>query len=120
VKKVAYVSGPYRDNRGIHFVKQNIREAEAVALELWRMGYAVICPHMNTAFLDGACPDGVWLAGDLELLDRSDLIVMMPRHIESQGALAELVHAAIRGTPIFYWPVDEPLLVENAKVVKAR
>ena len=72
--KVAYVCGPYRADT-ICGVVENIRAAEAVALELWRMGFAVICPHKNSALFDGAAPDSVWLKGDLEILIRGDLLV---------------------------------------------
>jgi len=65
--KVAYISGPYRAAT-VHGVVENIRRAERVALKYWQLGYAVICPHTNTALFDGAAPDDVWLAGDLELL----------------------------------------------------
>lgn len=45
---VIYVAGPYRgkDNYVIH---QNVAKAEALALEVWKMGNAAaICPHLNT------------------------------------------------------------------------
>ncbi len=41
--KIAYTAGSYRASTEYGLV-QNIRKAEAVAIELWKMGYAVICP----------------------------------------------------------------------------
>lgn len=96
--KVAYISGPYRAPT-IRGIVENIRRAEAVALEYWRQGYAVICPHLNTRLFDGACPDETWLAGDLVILERCDVIVMIPRWENSAGALAELNHARELGIP---------------------
>lgn len=96
---VAYIAGPYRadSHYGIH---QNIASAEAVAMKYWRLGYAVICPHKNTAHFDGAMPDETWLKGDLEILKRCDVIVMMRGYKCSDGALAELKYARQHGLKI--------------------
>jgi hypothetical protein len=63
--KRAYVSGPYRADTQ-EGIDQNIAEAREIAVALWRMGYSVFCPHLNTAHFDGLAPDSVWLEGDLE------------------------------------------------------
>lgn len=108
--KVAYTAGPYRSPVGAYGVARNIRAAEEVAVELWRMGYAVICPHKNTAFFDGAADDSVWLEGDLELLSRSDLVVMVPGWESSAGATEEHGVAGLHDIPIYYWPADSGTL----------
>jgi hypothetical protein len=90
--EVAYIAGPYRAATPSGIVA-NIRHAEKYAKKYWLRGYAVICPHMNTALFDGVAPDEVWLAGDLELLKRSDVIVMVPGWENSRGAQAELEYA---------------------------
>ena len=100
--KVAFVSGPYRSDTESGIVR-NIREAEKVAIELWCMGYAVICPHKNTSLLGGLCDDSVWLEGDLELLKRSDCIVMTSGWQISEGSRIEHRHAKRGNIPIFYW-----------------
>ena len=96
-KKVVYIAGPYRGDT-LYEIVRNIRRAEAVAFKYWHMGFAVICPHMNTALLDGACPD----EGDLELLRCCDIIVMMKGYSDSTGALAELKEAKKRGMEIIF------------------
>ena len=48
--KLAYIIGPYRADT-IYQIKKNIEKAEETALKYWKKGYAVICPHLNTAFL---------------------------------------------------------------------
>lgn len=63
--RVAYVIGPYRAGT-VRGIVENIRRAEEVALALWRLGFAVICPHKNTALFDGAAPDSVWAAMEPE------------------------------------------------------
>ena len=54
--KVIYVSGAYRAPTEYE-VGLNIRRAEEAAIRLWMDGWAVICPHKNTARLGGVVPD---------------------------------------------------------------
>src|SRR5436309_15845129 len=86
--KVVYVAGPFR-GKSYWDQENNIRRAETLALDAWRLGCAVICPHTNTRFFDGAVPDSVWLDGDLELLKRCDAVLMTPDWLKSTGASAE-------------------------------
>ncbi len=102
--RVAYVAGRYRAPT-VRGIVENIRRAEEVALELWKLGFAVICPHANSALFDGACDDSVWLAGSLELMRRSDLVVLVPGWEDSAGTLAEVAEADLI-MPVYEWPVD--------------
>lgn len=99
--KVVYVAGPFRGPNAWE-IERNIRRAETLALEVWRMGAAVICPHTNTRFFQGAADDDVWLKGDLELLSRCDAVLMTPDWGKSSGATAEHLFASQREIPIFY------------------
>ena len=107
--KIAYVGGPYNAD-SIYNVVQNIRRAEFVALSLWKMGYAVICPHKNSSLLDGECPRQTWIDGDLEILQRCDLLVVLPNYEDSSGTRDEISQAGVSDIPIFYWPDDIPKL----------
>lgn len=99
--KVVYVAGPFRADTPWG-VEQNIRRAEAFALELWRTGkFAVICPHTNTRFFDKAAPDDVFLQGDLAILKRCDAVVLIPGWGRSKGSNAEVVAAWSAGIPVF-------------------
>lgn len=100
--KVVYVAGPYR-GKSEHEVVQNIRRAEALALEVWREGAACICPHKNTALFGGAhgLSDSVWLKGDLELISRCDAVIMTPDYERSAGAIDEMNLAYRLGLPVF-------------------
>ena len=100
-KKVVYVAGPFRGANAWE-IEQNIRRAETLALEVWRLGAACICPHANTRFFQGAAPDDVWLEGDLELVRRSDALLLAPRWERSRGATGEVAVAQTHGIPIFY------------------
>jgi len=101
--KIAYIAGPYRSKTEWDLV-QNIRCAEAVAIKYWMLGYATICPHKNTAHLGGVngIDDSVWLEGDLEMLRRSDVVVMLPTWKNSQGATAELELAQKLGKEVIF------------------
>lgn len=104
-----YVAGPFRcasthmpgqqDNWGI---QQNIMRAMALALEVWRMGGAALCPHANTAFYQNAAKDEVWLDGDLALLAKCDAVLMTPDWRRSTGARAEHEFAKSRRIPVLY------------------
>jgi len=86
--KLVYIAGPYR-GKTISDVIQNIRNAEKIAIKYWKMGYAVICPHKNTALFDGLCEDKVWMGGDIEILKRCDIIVLLSTWKNSTGTIAE-------------------------------
>ena len=93
--KLLYIAGKYCDARGEWYQHLNIELSKRVARFFWMKGYAVICPHSNTAFMGDSCPDNWdrWLNGDLEILGRCDMIVMLPNYLDSPGALKELEHA---------------------------
>lgn len=106
--KLAYTAGPYRA-KTLHGVMENIGNAESAMIDLLRLGYAVICPHKNTALLDGVMGNNdanFWLKMDLVMLERCDCIVMIPGWERSEGAKAEKKFAESKGIPIFYWPRD--------------
>ena len=107
--KLAYTAGPYRA-KTLHGVMENIRAAELTAIDLWRIGFAVICPHKNTALLDGTLGEDdshIWIEGDLVMLERCDCIVMIPGWERSEGARAEKEFAEDAKIPVFHWPMDK-------------
>jgi hypothetical protein len=101
--KVVYVAGAYRGSCEWE-VEANIRKAEAIALQLWKMGAVAICPHKNTAHFGGALPDERWLQGDLELVRRSDAVCCAPGWEESEGARGEVALAHELAIPVFANP----------------
>jgi len=100
--QLCYVIGPYRSKEGVHGIKQNIENAEKLALELWKLGYAVICPHKNTGFFDGAAHDDVWLKGDLEILKRCDFAVTVDGWENSMGGTNEVKFCKEHNIPVFH------------------
>lgn len=96
---IAYISGPYRAD-AIWKMHANIERARQTAMEYWRKGWAVICPHLNSAFMDGIVPDDAFIEGDLAILrrlDRRDAIVMLPGWAGSEGSRYEHALAVERG-----------------------
>lgn len=97
---VVYLAGPFR-GRNHYAIHRNICRAEDLALQVWQLGAACLCPHLNTAHFQGAAPDDVWLEGDLAMLAKCDAILMTPDWTSSSGARAERDFAADRSIPIF-------------------
>ena len=98
--KIIYVAGPYRADTE-NGVFENIMRARKKARELWLEGWVVICPHMNTAFMDGGDPQR-YLDGSLEILKRCDAIYMLRDYPLSEGAHAEFSQAMRDGLEIYY------------------
>jgi len=103
--KVIYVAGKYRDKRGEYYVRENIRAAEIAALDVWEQGAVAICPHKNTALLDGArgLNNDTWLRGYIEILSRCDALYLVEYNWKhSEGTLAEIIYARDHDIPILY------------------
>lgn len=98
--KAIYVAGPFRASTHWGIVN-NVRAAEVLALGVWALGAAAICPHLNTANFQGALPDEVWIDGTLEMLRRCDAVVLVPGWEKSSGTLGEIAEAKRRQMPVF-------------------
>lgn len=98
--KVIYVAGPFRAPNAWE-IEQNIRRAETVSLEIWRMGAAALTPHCNTRFFQGAAADSGWMDGDLEMLRRCDAVFMVDGWQQSIGATTEYGIAQHMDMPVF-------------------
>ena len=98
--KLIYIAGPYRAPTEWQLIG-NIRRAEALALQVWQLGHACICPHKNTALFGGAAPDELWLEGDLEMLRRSDAVLCTDDWQQSAGARGEVALARSLEIPVF-------------------
>ncbi len=99
--QIAYIAGPYRAKSKLGIIR-NILRARKVAKKYWRKGYAVFCPHLNSALMDGLAPEEVFLRGDLEFLQYADILVVIPGWEQSTGTLGEMEFAKARGIPIVF------------------
>lgn len=99
---IVYVAGPYR---GLNHaaIELNIQSATAVGTEAIRKGWSPIIPHKNTAHLDQILnlPDQYWLDATMELMLRSDAVVLCPGYERSAGTAGEIREARLRGIPVF-------------------
>jgi len=103
--KVVYVAGPYSAPDSWHR-EQNIRAAEEVATEImsWRWcgdPVAVICVHTMARYWYGYIEEAEAIAADMELLRRSDAVVLVAGWQWSKGTQAEIREAAFAGKPIY-------------------
>ena len=103
---LVYLAGKYRD-KDEHSVDCNIHYAKLVAVELWKMGFAVICQHSNSDHMGFDGDDGVFLEGDMVMVERSDLVVMLDRWEDSEGARQERRLAMRLEIPVYYWCVHQ-------------
>ena len=106
---IIYIAGPFDHDDLIHGVPANILNASKIALECWKKGWAVICPHKNTAGFEHVdVPVRVWYHGDLALLSRCDAILMIPGWERSKGAQDELTFALKNQIRVFYYSFGIP------------
>ena len=101
--KHIYIAGPYRAPNAWE-VEQNIRAAEAVAIEVAKLGAYPQCPHTNTRgyFEHVQADPNFWLEATLEMMRRCDGVFMMETWRQSSGARAEHEEAKRLKKPIFY------------------
>ena len=108
--KVIYVAGKYLGKSDWE-TYLNIHHAKLVAHRLWDEGWAVICPHANTAFFGGENesdkdnPNGdwrKWIGGDFEIIKRCDAIYMLNNWQDSKGAKLEFEIARLLKIDTFY------------------
>lgn len=124
--KLIYIAGPFRassthcpGHQDMFAVQENIMAAMKLGLEVARTpGLFPVIPHANTMFFTGSAPDDVWLAGDLELLNRCDAVLLTPTWGRSSGARAEYTFALQRGIRVFL-TVEEVAEWAAAKEVAA-
>ena len=97
---IAYIAGPYRAKTKLGIIR-NILKARKVAKEFWSKGYAVICPHMNSALMNHL-PEKVFMKGDFEILKKCDVLVVMKGWQKSEGTKREIDFAKKQGITIIW------------------
>ena len=100
--KLLYIAAPYTANTHSE-TAQNIIVARIMAERYWMKGYAVICPHMNTAFMSGLVPEYVFYEGTIEMLKRCDVVAFHPDWKKSSGCKVEYRVAKELNKEIIYY-----------------
>jgi hypothetical protein len=108
--KLIYIAGPFNGDDKVHDVHANINVASKIALECWKKGWAVICPHKNTAGFQHYhdMPHELWMAGDIEMISRCDAVLMVPDWLRSPGACEEFDFAMSKHIPVFCYSDGVP------------
>lgn len=99
---LVYVAGPYRAKTQWQ-VDRNIQAAREVGAHILEAGAYPLIPHSNTAHMDGAATDEVFLAGTMEMMCRSDGVVFLPGWEDSEGSKVERFEAKLAKIPIHDW-----------------
>lgn len=99
---VVYVAGKYSDT-DFWNIDRNIHKARKVAIALVEAGFAPITPHLNHYHFEDDCEAtyGQYLAGDLAILKRCDIVFLLDNWRDSAGATKERLFAMEHKIPIF-------------------
>ena len=108
---IIYTAGAIRPKNS-QTLQGNLKVAKDIALELWKDGFTVICPHANTDLpieLAEKEMDTIrWLEGDLEMIAWCDAVLVCPGWESSDGTKGEIKFAEERNIPVYYYP-DKPI-----------
>lgn len=98
---VIYLAGALR-GKNKREKKRNMRRAKRWAERLWRMGFAVYSPHLNSGWLDTPETDPHVIPANIQLMLMCDITVVMPNWENSIGTKEEIKQCEKRRHPIFY------------------
>ena len=99
--KVIYIAGKYFGETS-HEIFTNIQVARVEAEFVWARGGIALCPHLNTSWMSGICPEENFLNGYLQLLTLCDAVYTCWNWRISTGATAEVDKAKELGIPVFH------------------
>jgi len=102
---VVYISGPLTTDT-INEWWANTMDAREYCMSLWRWGVTPICPHLNSLLMEGIATYEEFILGDLELVKRSDAVLMIGSWDNSKGAKQERDYALTIGKPVFTTMTD--------------
>lgn len=99
---LVYISGPMTAKHG-HTIEENTVAGLNLYLALLQKNIPAFCPHLSAAFPSAlALSYELWIEYDLRVIDHCSHVLMMPRWLESTGALQEHAYAVEVGKPIAY------------------
>ena len=101
---IVYILGPYRSNT-INGIANNIAEARRRAEWCWANGHTPVCPHMNSAFMDGVVDDSVLLPRYIMLMMRCDAIMPIRGWEKSAGSKEEYEVAVLHDMKVLNDPL---------------
>lgn len=123
--RIVYVAGAYRHPTPWG-IEQNIRKAEAVGLEVAKLGAVPLIPHSMYRFYQHSLPDEFWLEGTLALMRGCDAVMLVEGWEKSTGSRGEKAEAERLGMPVFtsladleWWLTQVPPRREVSKALDA-
>jgi nucleoside 2-deoxyribosyltransferase len=101
--KLIYIAGPFSNDDNLR-IEVNILKAKKAMRELLKKGWAVICPHANTAGFqhENEIEDSIYYSADLEMLKRCDAVFMLKDWKHSHGAVNEHLISKQNNISIYY------------------
>lgn len=107
MNKIIYIAGPYTGTTPAA-TQANISRARAAAVRLWKQGFAVLCPHLNSAGMENDGIDyHVFTEGYIRMLKLCNVIYLLKDWELSPGARAEAEAAALLGLDFMREGVDD-------------
>ena len=109
--RIAFLSLPYR-GESIYKISKNIEFARKVSAKLWEKGYCVICPHLNSQYMDGLVDDKLFLMGYMSVIDRLNpeidaVFTLKDSEKYSEGVKSELEFARSKGITVYNFTKDQ-------------
>jgi len=111
--QIVFISGAYSGTK--EQTSEYISIARKAAIKYWELGYAVICPHLNSQGMeeDAEVTYAQWLDGYIAILEVCDIVVFLPNWKESQGAACEFIIAQGREKKMIFLDLNlEETLLE--------
>lgn len=100
--KVIYIAGPYTAPCNWQ-IQENINRAMAAGKLVADMGAMPLIPHSNTPLVFCGLKDPkFWYDGTMELMRRSDAILLIEGWEDSTGSCNERTEAVNRNVPVFF------------------
>jgi len=90
---------------------RNCMRAWHYAMRLWKKGIGVICPQMNTFFMDNEeIPYNTFMQADYQMIVKAcGAVLLLPGWEDSKGSCMEKALAESRGIPVFKYTELEKL-----------
>lgn len=111
---MCYIIGSIRSKWGLIGRLINVWRGRQAAVKLWKAGFAVICPHLNSLTIAMAIPDEDEIVKlDLEIIRRCDFVVVLDNWRGSVGSVIEIRCCEINEIP--YYPMDMTTIRRNEK-----
>lgn len=98
---LVYIAGPYRAEHPYQ-IQQNINNAWNTGVEICKLGYYPVVPHLSTMHMEGLGTPEFFIEATLEVMRRCDAVLVCPNFEKSKGTLGEIKEANKLGIPVFY------------------